>query len=51
MEILYHHRTQLGDAQGVHVHEIIKAFRELGHQVRVVGLVNYQSLNSKSAAT
>ncbi|MDR4459459.1 MAG: glycosyltransferase family 4 protein [Nitrospirales bacterium] len=51
MEILYHHRTQLGDAQGVHVHEIIKAFRELGHQVRVVGLVNYQSLNSKSAGT
>ncbi len=51
MDILYHHRTQLGDAQGVHVHEIIKAFRELGHQVRVVGLVNSQSLNSKSAGT
>ena len=51
MKILYHHRTQLGDAQGVHIHEIIKAFRELGHQVRVVGLVNYQSLNSKSAGT
>ncbi|MCA9500998.1 MAG: glycosyltransferase, partial [Nitrospira sp.] len=51
MKILYHHRTQLGDAQGVHIHEIIKAFRELGHQVQVVGLVNYQSLNSNSAGT
>jgi glycosyltransferase involved in cell wall biosynthesis len=51
MKILYHHRTQLGDAQGVHIHELIKAFRELGHQVRVVGLVNYQSLNSNSAGT
>lgn len=38
----------MGDAQGVHVYEIIKAFHKLGHQVRVEGLVKDQSLNSKS---
>ena len=39
MKILYHHRT-LGDgAEGIHISEMIKAFRELGHQVRVVSLV------------
>jgi glycosyltransferase involved in cell wall biosynthesis len=36
MKILYHHRT-LGDgAEGIHITEMIKAFRELGHEVRVV---------------
>ncbi|MGB7329164.1 MAG: glycosyltransferase family 4 protein [Rubripirellula sp.] len=38
MRILYHHRT-LGDgAEGVHVAAMIAAFRQLGHQVRVVAL-------------
>jgi len=37
MKIIYHHRT-LGDgAEGIHVREIIKAFREQGHEVRVIG--------------
>lgn len=36
MKILYHHRT-LGDgAEGIHIAEMINAFRELGHEVRVV---------------
>lgn len=36
MRILYHHRT-LGDgAEGIHITEMVHAFRELGHQVRVV---------------
>lgn len=43
LKILYHHRTQLGDAQGIHVHEIIRAFRSLGHQVQVVALVDSQN--------
>lgn len=39
MKILYHHRT-LGDgAEGIHVREMINAFRSLGHEVRVVGPV------------
>ncbi len=39
MKILYHHRT-LGDgAEGIHVREMIRAFRALGHTVRVIGPV------------
>lgn len=37
MRILYHHRT-LGDgAEGIHVSEMVNAFRSLGHEVVVVG--------------
>jgi glycosyltransferase involved in cell wall biosynthesis len=37
MRILYHHRT-LGDgAEGIHIREMVKAFRRLGHEVRVIG--------------
>ena len=28
------------DAQGIHIHEIVKALRELGHEVDMVALVN-----------
>lgn len=39
MKIVYHHRT-LGDgAEGIHVREMIRAFRALGHTVRVIGPV------------
>ena len=39
MRILYHHRT-LGDgAEGIHIREMVKAFRSLGHEVRVMGPV------------
>jgi len=37
MKILYHHRT-LGDgAEGIHIREMVKAFRQLGNEVRVIG--------------
>ena len=37
MRILYHHRT-LGDgAEGIHIREMVSAFRSLGHEVRLVG--------------
>ncbi len=37
MRILYHHRT-LGDgAEGIHIAEIVNAFRKLGHDVKVIG--------------
>ncbi len=39
MKILYHHRTRAGDAQGIHIAEIQRAFRLRGHEVREVALV------------
>jgi glycosyltransferase involved in cell wall biosynthesis len=39
MKILYHHRTRAGDAQGIHISEIQRAFRLRGHDVREVALV------------
>lgn len=48
MRILYHHRT-LGDgAEGIHINEMIRAFRNLGCEVRVVALVGDQT-NQKTA--
>lgn len=39
MRILYHHRT-LGDgAEGIHIREMIKAFRQEGHEVILAGPV------------
>lgn len=39
MRILYHHRT-LGDgAEGIHIREMVKAFRAIGHVVKVIGPV------------
>ena len=47
MKILYHHRT-LGDgAEGIHVSEMVKAFRKFGHEVRVVSLIG-ESTNVQS---
>ena len=39
MKILYHHRTQSEDAQGIHIYEMVQAFRDLGHEVDIVALV------------
>jgi glycosyltransferase involved in cell wall biosynthesis len=39
VRILYHHRTRAGDAQGIHIAEIQRAFRERGHEVLEVALV------------
>jgi glycosyltransferase involved in cell wall biosynthesis len=36
MKILYHHRTRSKDGQYVHIEEMIKALRQLGHEVIVV---------------
>jgi glycosyltransferase involved in cell wall biosynthesis len=37
--ILYHHRTRAGDAQGIHIAEIQRAFRDRGYEVVEVALV------------
>ncbi len=39
MKILYHHRTRAADAQGVHIEEMMAAFRGLGHEVEMAALV------------
>ncbi len=39
MRIVYHHRTRGTDAQRVHILEIVRAFRKLGHEVEIVSLV------------
>lgn len=48
MRILYHHRTQAEDAQGIHIQELSKAFRELGHTVEFASLVDGESNSKKS---
>ena len=40
MRILYHHRTQADDAQGIHICEMVKAFKDRGHEVDIVALVH-----------
>ena len=48
MKILYHHRT-LGDgAEGIHIEEMVKAFRDLGHEVKVVAPIG-EKTNTESA--
>jgi glycosyltransferase involved in cell wall biosynthesis len=37
MRILYSHRINSHDGQGVHVEELVRAFREAGHEVTVIG--------------
>lgn len=39
MKILYHHRTQAEDAQGIHIREMGRAFEALGHSVHMVAMV------------
>jgi len=47
MKILYHHRT-LGDgAEGIHIEEMVKAFRSLGHKVKIVAPIG-EKTNSKN---
>src|SRR6266567_2385708 len=43
MKIVYHHRTRSTDAQRIHILEIVAAFRELGHQVEIVSLVDTET--------
>jgi hypothetical protein len=39
MKILYHHRTSGDGAEGIHISEMVKAFRGLGHDAMVAGPV------------
>lgn len=49
MRIIYHHRT-LGDgAEGIHVREMIRAFRQEGHEVKVTGPVGEKGVGKGAA--
>src|SRR5712691_5415638 len=43
MRILYSHRVQARDGQGVHIDELVGAFRDAGHDVLVVGPTAYKN--------
>jgi glycosyltransferase involved in cell wall biosynthesis len=49
MNILYHHRTRATDAQRVHILEMIKAMRELGHNVVIASLVDTEAKPAQAA--
>jgi glycosyltransferase involved in cell wall biosynthesis len=42
MRILYSHRIGTRDGQGVHIEELVTAFRQLGHEVCIVGPSVYE---------
>jgi len=44
MRIVYHHRTRATDAQRVHILEMVHAFREVGHEVSIVSLVETEGV-------
>ena len=37
MRIIYHHRTLADGAEGIHIAEMVNAFRQLGHEVLLIG--------------
>jgi glycosyltransferase involved in cell wall biosynthesis len=51
VRILYHHRTRGEDAQGIHVRELIRGFRALGHEVDLVALLARNGAESSSSAS
>jgi glycosyltransferase involved in cell wall biosynthesis len=47
MRILYHHRTLADGAEGIHIAEMVAAFRELGHDVHMLGLAASGNLTAR----
>jgi glycosyltransferase involved in cell wall biosynthesis len=47
VRILYHHRTQAEDAQGVHIAELVSALESLGHEVELASLVAKKPTDAK----
>ena len=50
MRILYHHRTLADGAEGVHIRAMVQAFRELGHDVRLLGFAEAPTAASRRTA-
>lgn len=51
MRVLYHHRTRGTDAQRVHIREMVNAFRESGHAVRMVEVASTETRDAVREAT
>jgi glycosyltransferase involved in cell wall biosynthesis len=51
MRIVYLHRTQAKGVEGVHIGEIVKAWRKLGHQVRLLSPVDEQLGDAPASAS
>lgn len=49
MKLIYHHRTRAEDAQGIHIKALCQAFKELGHEVKMVALVREATQHAKPA--
>ena len=47
-KVIYHHRTQATDAQGIHINEMVKAFVRRGVDVKMVALVRDEALGQES---
>jgi glycosyltransferase involved in cell wall biosynthesis len=47
MRILYHHRTLADGAEGIHIREMINAFRSLGHEVTIDALAKSAESSAK----
>jgi glycosyltransferase involved in cell wall biosynthesis len=43
MKILYHHRIKSKDGQFVHIEELVKQLKKLGHEIHMVGPVSEES--------
>lgn len=50
VRILYHHRTLADGAEGIHIEEMVKAFRDLGHEVRVTGMATSAGSDTQKRA-
>lgn len=50
VHILYHHRTTGQDAQGIHIQEILRAFRSLGHTTELVSFADRNTRGGPPAA-
>lgn len=50
MKILYHHRTLSRDGQSVHIDELVRALRDRGHDVLVVGPTQHANASFGSDA-
>lgn len=48
LSVIYHHRTQATDAQGIHIREISQAFERLGYTVVKVALVGDEAIGKES---
>lgn len=51
MHILYHHRTQGRRAEGAHIRSMVKAFRQLGHEVNIASFPGVDVEKTDSEAT